>query len=503
MKAYKYILIILTIFVITSACEDRLIEEPFSTASSAIIPNSENEANLMVLGIYDRMTRNESFRWSLTWGLDVITDDIWIRRNPSRELDQIGVFNINSFGQRGVSQPYAELYNQIFRATSAIEAFRGRDFDGLGNHLGEALTLRALGYFYLVRLYGKVALIKSLDDALIADQISRSEVSDVYDFIIADLEEAITVMGSASEARLGRPGVGAARTLLAYVHLTLGNWADAITQTQAVISSGDYALFANYRDIHDVEHENGIEHILSIQFSDSGSGGHSLQQQFMGPEDWKPTIGGSNQARMRPTHDLLIDIEPGDDRATAMFWNSYLTFPDNNFKTVDPTMEEEAYIHKFKDVVDYVNNVSETRDDCNIVLLRYADVLLMLAEAENELNGPTAAAYDAINQVRTRVGLPDLTGLSQTEFREALQRERRVEFFFEAKRFFDLQRWGILIETIQGMVPNPSGSAVAMQSNPQIDLKKANIQQKHYLWPIPQSALDLNPGLNGEQNPGY
>jgi len=140
-----------------------------------------------------------------------------------------------------------------------------------------------------------------------------------------------------------------------------------------------------------------------------------------------------------------------------------------------------------------------TATSCYCALLRYADVSLMLAEAENELNGPTATAYDAINQIRSRVGLPGLAGLSQTEFTEALQRERRVEFFFESKRYFDLQRWGNLVETIEGMAPNPADPESV--SNAQVQLKKDNVSSTHYLWPIPQVALD--PGLGNEQNPGY
>lgn len=151
-------------------------------------------------------------------------------------------------------------------------------------------------------------------------------------------------------------------------------------------------------------------------------------------------------------------------------------------------------------------------DRCNInlILIRYADVLLMFAEAENEVNGPTQAAYDAINAVRGRARgndatvLPDLKGLSQDQFREAVRKERRMELAGEGLRYFDILRWKTAEVVMNGPVYGMDYIETSTGTKKTIIVETRKFDKnKNYLWPIPESELRLNPNLAGHQNPGY
>ena len=127
-----------------------------------------------------------------------------------------------------------------------------------------------------------------------------------------------------------------------------------------------------------------------------------------------------------------------------------------------------------------------TSSSVDFVLLRYADVLLMYAEAQNEASGPDASVYDAVNKVRARAGVADFTpGMTQAEMRDEIRHERRIEFVMEGTRYFDLLRW----RTAEMVIPSNTLANYVFDPS------------KNYLWPIPQTAIDVNPGIT--QNPGY
>jgi len=332
-----------------------------------------------------------------------------------------------------------------------------------------------LYYFNLVRLWGAVPLV--LHDATSVDitslKTNQSTVAQVYQQIIADLTEAENLPATYTGADIGRATAGAAKSLLVKVYLTQKDWANTILKAKEVMNGGyGYALFANYADVFNKSAKNGKEHIFSAQFeANSGTGNTStlMGASFTGfagkvPADLPADIGVYNI------------FGAGDTRKAVTFYKTF-----TNPATGTTYTFASNYFRKY---VDSTELSTPAQSGINFPILRYADVLLMYAEAVNETSGPTADAYNAINLVRNRANIGDLTpGLTQSAFRDALYLERRKEFVQEAQRWFDLVRTGRLVEAV---------SKVAA---------KTGVSTKNYLFPIPQSEISINSGLI--QNTGY
>jgi hypothetical protein len=307
----------------------------------------------------------------------------------------------------------------------------------------------------------------------------------VYSQILQDLESAEQVLPLDYESDdRGRATVGAAKTLLAKVYMTRQRWQEAADKAREVIDSGNYALFEDYAQIFLPEFEGGPEHIMSVQFNagDQNAGKQGRFWTYTAPNARKTNGesiagGGSSFGAVFPEQQY-VDEYPDDYRKEVNFFTEF-TFADTLTVTFEP------HFLKYNDP----GQTQSQRSSVNFPLFRYADVLLMLAEASNEAKGgPTAAAFAAINQVRQRARLgkeeavlPDLAGLTQAEFRDAVLRERNWELAGEGKRWFDLKRTGRLIE--------------------ELTADGKNIQEKNLLFPLPSLSLELN--TDWEQNPGY
>nr|MBI1230513.1 RagB/SusD family nutrient uptake outer membrane protein [Cytophagales bacterium] len=346
--------------------------------------------------------------------------------------------------------------------------------------LSEAYYLRAYFYFDLVRLFGAVPL--SIEPTLNISNVnvSRDDVSVVYEQIIQDLimaENNLPSVGS-GEVEHGRASKGAASTLLAKVYLTLERWADAANKAEEVVNSGDYQLFDNYSQAFKVENKNGIEHIFSIQFERTiiSSNFHAwFLPRYRGIQANTEEFGA-----ILPNMDFYNSYSDGDHRKSANFYTSYPAADGSGI------VEFEPHIFKYFDPsVDVVGGSS-----MNYPKLRYAETLLILAEAENEANGPSAKALTAINQVRNRAKLPNLETMEGYEptkeyFRNAVLKERSWELAYEGNRYFDMLRTRT---SISGpLIGYNSGSGV---------FKAHNV-----LFPIPQREIDNNNNL--VQNLGY
>src|SRR5699024_3985755 len=291
--------------------------------------------------------------------------------------------------------------------------------------VGEAQFLRALAYFNLVRMYGKVPLItketKSFDDI----KKPRAPVDSIYAQITRDLESAEQVLPvSYNPDNHGRATVGAAKTLLAKVYLARERWQQAADKAREVIDSGTYSLFEDYAYVFLPEYENGKEHIFSIQFhaGDQNAGKQGRFWTYTAPNARKTggesiAGGGSSFGAIFPETDYYEEY-PDDYRKEVNFFDEW-TFADS-----DTAVTFEPHFFKFHDP----GQTNAKRSSVNFPLLRYADVLLTYAEAANEANGgPTPQAYQAINQVRQRARfqkadsvLPDLSGLTHQQFRKAV-----------------------------------------------------------------------------------
>ena len=371
---------------------------------------------------------------------------------------------------------WRQFYTGISRANESIDHIPSIAMDTVlrDRLIRESKFLRALFYLDLVRLWGDVPLVlhdpTSLDISSL--RTNRTPAAAVYNQIIVDLKDAESLPPTYTGANIGRATSGAAKSLLLKVYLTQKDWTNAIAIAPQIISGPyGYGLFANYADVFNKATKNGIEHIFSAQIESNGGLGNTstlMAAAFAG-------FGSNVPADIPADSSVFKQFSNNDTRKAVTFYQSAIN-PTTGVTKTYPTF----YFGKY---VDRSVLLTPTQSSINFPILRYADVLLMYAEALNEVQGP-ANAYQYINQVRNRANTGNLTaGLSQSDFRDSLYAERRREFVQEAQRWFDLTRTGQLVQAV---------SKVAT---------KTNVSTKNYLFPIPQSEISLNTALT--QNPGY
>jgi len=360
--------------------------------------------------------------------------------------------------------------------------------------LGEARFLRAYYYYNLVRIFGKVPLITDpvdLNSPILYPP--QSSVEEVYELIVSDLLEAEQSGLPYTDAD-GRASLGAVKSLLSSVYLTMAGYPlqkgseyyqRAADKAKEVIDSGEFDLFPTYDDLHDPALKNTGEHIFMVQYA-----------AFIDPANWQPLIIPYNQnisAYSSQTGAIFAEekfvesYEPGDKRAEEkQFYYHYYTLKADRSDTINLG---GYYLYKHFDVEANLNTASS---DLNWPLLRYAEVLLIYAEASNEISGPTAEAYEAVNKIRRRAELPELSGLSQDEFREAVWKELWHELSYENKTWFDMVRIrkGFNLNTLE------FEDYVGYQF-----INGPTLTERELLYPIPTDELRNNEHL--EQNDGY
>ncbi|MCK5372307.1 MAG: RagB/SusD family nutrient uptake outer membrane protein, partial [Cyclobacteriaceae bacterium] len=393
---------------------------------------------------------------------------------------------------------WQQNYQGIGLANTVIQFVPDVEMDeSLRNRLiAEAKFLRAFYYFELVRTYGGVPIIEEvISDPNMLVGITRNSEGDVYDLIEQDLTNAIADLPDDYAIKeMGRATKWSATALLARVHLAQSEWSDANARTQEVISSGKFGLVADYNllwsqntehiPLPDKDGELVNENVFDIQFRQDER--RDYKQSWVGSRD--TDVGGVNVVgggweNMLPTDDFLAMFEPGDLRKDI----SFVTELDGNVLESPRTPGAGPITGKYLNAdgdPPKGNNGSQ-----NTYVIRYSDVLLMKAEAENEQNGP-ANAFSFINQVRERAGLTNLSGLDQNSLRDAIRKERATELSFEGIRKYDLLRWGIFVETIRNTV------------DPHMETPRANIQGYHVLMPIPNREIEISEG-SIVQNEGY
>lgn len=349
--------------------------------------------------------------------------------------------------------------------------------------IAETKFLRAYTYFFLVRSFGGVPIQGEIEfingEPVIDPEVdlsSRATKEEVYAYIEQDLLDAISALPTKSEyeaADLGRATKGAAQALLAKVHLYQEEWQLALDYANAVISSGQYGLEDNYEDIWREYSENGTESIFEIQARGEeiphGVQQYSTTQGARGTSGWG---WGFNV----PSESLVaaFDAESDEIRKNATIIFAGETLWDG--REVSPSVENPRYNEKAYSSA----NDGAGDGDKNIRVLRYAEVLLIKAEAAARL-GDLETAMAALNEVRERVDLEPVSGLSQQELIVKIWEERRLELAFEHDRWFDLIRTGQAPE------------AMAAHGK--------QFQEKHLLFPIPQAQLIQTPEMT--QNPGW
>lgn len=360
--------------------------------------------------------------------------------------------------------------------------------------LGEARFLRAYYYYNLVRIFGMVPLISEpVDLNSPALYQSQASVEDIYTFIVEDLTTAES-SGLPYNDISGRVTLGAVKSLLSSVYLTMAGYPlqkgteyyqKAADKANEVIESAQYSLFSSYDDLHDPAKKNIGENIFMVQYA-----------AFTSPSDWQTLIVPYNQnisAYSDQTGAILAEdkfvesYEPGDKRIEEkQFYYHYYTLRADRTQTINLG---GYYLYKLFDIE---ANLTTASSDLNWTLLRYAEVLLIYAEAINESSGPTSAAYEAINKIRRRAELPELAGLSKEQFREAVWREKWHELSFENKTWFDMVR----IRKGFNLTTRNFDDYVGYQF-----VNGPTLTERELLYPIPTNEIRNNKNLT--QNPGY
>lgn len=368
-------------------------------------------------------------------------------------------------------------YQGIGRANGILDRIGAANFDAAlkSQYEGEARFLRAMFYFNLVRLFGDVQVVTTeINDPYATAAINRSPAADVYALIVSDLvaaEEKLPATITAANA--GRASKWAAKSLLGKVYLTQKQYDKAGAKLKEVIDANVHSLMPKYADIFaaSTSFAANKEVILAVQYKSGqigqGGGFFSLWTPFGALSPDFGVTGGPGDGVNKPTADLIAAYQPGDLRKAASVATAYAN-PQG--VTVN-----EAYAVKFKQT-----GIIRGESDVDYPILRYADVVLMHAEALNE-QGQTTAALPLLNQTRKRAGLADVTTATQADLRLALEQERRVEFAFESQRWFDLVRTGRFVPVMmaKGFAAKPF----------------------QVFYPIPQREIELNGNLT--QNQGY
>ncbi len=396
------------------------------------------------------------------------------------------------------------IYQVIANANLVLENVPGIEMDEAQKNrvLAEAKFLRAWAYFYAVRIWGDVPLILQPQSATSEDFFpARAPQQEVYGQIVTDLTEAENA-GLPWTDETGRVSQAAVKTLLAKVYLTMagqplnetGRYADAAAKAKEVIdNAGSIRLFETYGQLHDESLNNTGEHIFSLQYNDlvTGNPMGNMYPNFQ-PVTYRGPSGTGSTIPDIDFYNSYGDEDLRKQNREGWFYSSYYRDGDGELFELG-----KPYIFKyFNRTANGTQGVPGTaRDNLNLMIFRYAEVLLIYAEASNEVNGPTQEAWDALKAIRDRATLdtPDLGTFNVESFREAVWTERWHELAFEMKVWFDMVRLRQVYNVTTGGFDAFVGHVNLNSNQP--------LQEKHLLFPLPEQEIINSPNLT--QNPGY
>jgi len=508
-KTHYLIISILFMAVFTIGCKKYLDAK---LQGQPTIGSDPNLAPKLVTGVYNDLLTGDTWGYgndvhgfSYIAATNIISDDA---DKGSFPADQPGIGDFDNFTINSsnifVNALWNGYYVAIHDANYAIQSLNSSNLDAntKNEYLGEVRFLRGYFYFNLIRMFGAVPKItripKDANDATSGPTFNtRVSPQTIYDsVIIPDLEFAAANTPLKSAASVGHVTKGAAQTLLAKVYMYLKSWTNVLNLTDSVMNSSQYQLMADYSIIWRPEGNNCAESIFEIEsgvFNNTDLG-IQLYSECQGPRSggaggWTDLGWGF----CTPTTTLINSYEPGDLRknATVIFidnsGNHVGTYLWDGFRVPSSDSVQNLYYNykAYNSEIDTANPLyHESRDfkEKNVHLIRYAEVILMNAEAANEL-GQAGTAINDLNVIRTRAGLPNTTASSQPDLRTAIWNERHVELALEHDRFWDLVRQGRAAQVMQA-----SG--------------KAFVQGKNELLPIPSVQIALSNGRL-TQNNGY
>lgn len=473
MKNYIFILLLLLTF---TSCEDFLELQPENQINDKNYYLTENDFETSMMGIYASF--KDLYTSELFYIGELTTDNAEISISSSSaaevEFDEMIITSENPI----IETAWNKALYTVARCNVIINRLNAANIDQEVNDriMGEARFIRAFSYFFLVQTFGKAPIADvefRSPEEIYASDLSLKSREEVYALIENDLKDAESLLPGAMNPDKGYVSIGTVKTLLGKVYLTQNKHDLAAPKLKEVIDSEDYSLVGDYKSLFSVGNDNLSESIFELKFISGDNLGNQYSVLFT-----PATVGllANNQqgsGRINPTLDLMNAYEEGERKRASVG------------DTIAPASEEKFYARHGLKFVDL--NLENPRDgSINFTVLRYADVLLMYAEALNE-QGKPEDAEEYINAVRDRVDLSPHLGLNQEDMREAIAHERRVELAFEAHRWFDLVRTGRAQQVIDNYFKN----------------KGVNFSVKDHelIMPIPQREIEINPEM--KQNPGY
>lgn len=543
MKKYLSIIAAALLMGSFSSCSDFLDRCPLEELSDESFWKTEKDAEMAVSNLYNVLP---------TWDTDdaINSDDAvhgikWAAGNQSK-----GVYDPSDYG-------WSEEYGYIRQANLILEKIQEMDLseDAYKKLEGQARFFRAYTYFTLIRSFGAVPYIDKPLELTDVENITRTPKDEVYAKVMEDFDIAIANLPVQwDETNSGRITKGAAMAMKARAALYYNNWETAMTEAKNVMDLGQYELYdkdntGRYKELFWEVADGCDEFILSVQFN-----APTRTHYLIGWECF-PTLGWGG---LNPTQSLVDAFE--DINGAPITSEASVYDPTNPFANRDPRLEVNV-LHDGETMYGVTIKVAPLSSSGNTgigqhgdatatgyyqqkwldpsidpqstgwdmgkdwVVIRYAEVLLTYAEAKNELSPLDPSAFDAVNQVRRRVGMPDLQNTdptkptycgTQDDLRKRIWNEWRVEFALEGgKRQWDIRRWGIAKDVLNApfeglrytLVDDPNapkgdnGKKCILYVGEPLKLAGSHYEDHNYLLPIPQTEIDLNPKL--EQNPGY
>ncbi len=484
----KYILLLLGVFIAFSSCEDVYTEEPDTFLSPDNL-NSEEGALALLKGAYAGLQLRSYYQQDFVMQAEMRSEYM----NGRGSYLPVGRYDLDSRNIGRIDDAWSHMYNAVNRANTVIASLPNLNIDESvkSQILAEAKVLRGLHYFNIVRSWGAVPMRLEPISSLDGIGLAKSSESEIYSQIGKDLTEAISsnaLPNSYASSDKGRITIHAARAILAHVYLTQGKYSESASISKSIIDSGTFSLEPSLEQVFSPE--PGATHsgeILSVTWIRSGAEGMRLLS-FM-----HNTALGYSSAGWRVclrNLDAPIINEDWDEADTRKNFNLY------------NTPEEVAVLSAsvpglFKKYIDR-NGAGQNAHGNDQPIYRYADVLTMYAWADAMANGgPSADAYESLNQVRRRgygldVATPnaaiDYSGLTQDEFMDAVWNERAWEFVMEGKRWYDLK-----------LMPKAKAVGIIEGAG-----EGEFFNDTDWLYPIPRQEIDNNDELtNADQNPGY
>lgn len=470
------ILSILFISLIFHSCEDDFLSPvPTSAISAANYFTTEAQLETGVINMYDAIQGvniladtdvNKNHAVQFEYYLTEMRSDNTRTKSSEGEAAQFESYTIEA-SNGIIADYYRSFYNVIYRANVVLENLGVASGETAAQFEGEAKFVRAYAYFNLVRLFGDVPLIDKVISPLDTDvQFTRTSTGTVYNLIISDLENAASSLSDNYKTRASK---SAAQALLAKVHLTQGNYADARTLCESVVGAG-FSLEPNFKDVFYNEGNNEV--IFAVGYIPDNS---NDSQNFS--TEWLNAVGRTAGVNYVTNEAKAILDEKGGNRTAYSYRQDFLQNEQNQVVKYLPDGDEALGIESTSSDPTLAGN--------DWIVIRFADVLLMHVEAIMAGGDSTSdpAALSSFQAIRDRAGLTDLV---ESISKQELLDERRVELAFENQRFFDLVRFGVANEVLSKFSADNGYGFTGT------DL----------LLPIPQIEIGLS---NGQltQNPGY